>query len=109
MSDALLVLVHFALLLVAGVWLVVSGARARRRPWQSRTAANLRLAAGCVMALAVAGGIGGAFLPMQYAVVILPVLGIAFAVVVGLPLLIAAAVVDARWNGAQGAGRVPPS
>lgn len=46
MSDALLVLVPFALLLVAGVWLVVSGARARGRPWQSRTAANLRLAAG---------------------------------------------------------------
>lgn len=59
------------------------------------------------MALAVAGGIGGAFLPMQYAVVILPVLGIAFAVVVGLPLLIAAAVFDARWNRARGACRRP--
>jgi len=109
MSDALLVLVPFALLLAAGVWLVVSGARARRRPWQSRTAANLRLAAGCVMTVAVAGGIGGAFLPMPYAVVVLPVLGIALAVVVGLPLLIAAAVVDARWNRAPDAGRVPPA
>ncbi|TGO03962.1 hypothetical protein [Serinibacter arcticus] len=104
MSDALLVLVPLALLVAAGGWLVVSGIRARRRPRLSRTAATLRVAAGSVMIVAVVGGVGGAFLPMPYAVVVLPVLGVVIAVVVGLPLLVAAAVVDARWHRSQDAG-----
>ncbi|GMA32958.1 hypothetical protein [Litorihabitans aurantiacus] len=99
MSTVWVALALMILMALAGLLILVTALRERRAAdpgTPRRTAATLRALAGGVILGGVLAGLGGAFLPMQYAIVALPFLGLTAAVVLGLPLLVASAIVSAR-------------
>lgn len=91
------------LLLFVGVVTIVQAAKSLRRHQGSRASAILRVIAGAGFVGCAFISVGGVLAQVQYAIVILPMIGLFGAAVWGGGFLIAAAIVDvvARGRGVR--------